>query len=99
MFKIIKENLNMDVIKRRFIEICNKTGREDLPYENDLDSWTLRDFISEAQYQSDSRIGSDYDPELRREHRLYDTFINRFKDYLTDDIKCTEKHTSEWDLI
>lgn len=84
--------------KNRFIDLCMTTGREHIPQEEPIDSWTLRDFVSEAQYQYEMRDDS-WDPELRAEGRRWQRFIQRFAQYLTDDIKCTQEHISHFDLL
>ena len=83
--------------KSRFISLCMSTGREHIPQEEPIDKWTLRDFVSEAQYQFEMRNDS-WDPELRDEGRKWKRFVQRFSQYLTNDIKCYQKHISDYDL-
>lgn len=39
-----------------------------------------------------------WDPDLRAEGRKWKRFVQRFSQYLTNDIKCYQKHISDYDL-
>lgn len=96
------ENVNIEkqtnIAKKRFIELCNTTGREHIPQEEPIDNWTLRDFVSEAQYQYEMRK-DEWDRDIVNEGKRWKRFVNRFVPYLDNDIKCTQEHISHYDLI
>ena len=95
-------NKILDRARNTFENIWDCTGRDDKlndTVEYNLDMWTLRDFVSEAQYEMDMRENDIYDSEDRKEYNMYKRFVNTYSKYLTDDVKCYTKHISKYDLI
>lgn len=84
-------------------------GSENLEGEPRKEEWTLRDMVSECQYQLDLHLEggtiyseqrySDHPEERklwRREVGRLTRFINRYKDSIGD-MKCVTRHCSKWD--
>lgn len=87
----------MSKIKSDFTSNCDVSGREYVYQESNIDNWTIRDFVSEAQYQVDMRADETMDSQNKYEIKIWKNFVTKYSKYLTNDIKCTEEHMSLYD--
>ena len=84
--------------RKRFEDLCKTTGREYKLNDFDLDKWTLRDFVSECQYEADMRSEDLHDQYDRAEYNRYKRFVNSYKDKIQG-IPAHEKHISNYDKM
>ena len=91
-----KETVKKDLqkAKDKFKTLCINVGKDYLLDEYDLNSWTLRDFVSEVQSLLDFEKESDFADKDYMNH--YRKFINLYKNKIAN-IKVTEKHFSKYD--
>lgn len=79
-------------IKNHFIWACQETNQLDLI--NKTSGWRVRDFISEAQAQSDKYSNSEHRP-----YAMWKRVVNVGNQILTDDMTCSIEHLSKYDLL
>ena len=83
-------------IRNCFVWACQETDQMDLI--DNTDGWGFRDYVSEAEYQSNQRISGK--PDGAPGHRafaMWKRIVNIGVPYLLDEMVCVEEHMSKYD--
>jgi hypothetical protein len=91
--KIRSFNDMVKKLKNDFVWACQETDKLDLIEKTQ--SWGLRDFVAEADYQS-NQYDKDQD---HRKFAMWKRVANDGVPFLLDDMKCTMEHISKYDLF